>query len=97
MGKYICYCPAFDLIWSTSPWIGEGEYWAKMCQGNSRNGSPTFWWFCNLYRLTFPVVDHRLVIEGYAFEYYRGLMKNFYRWPSLYSGKKIIDIPKKFV
>jgi|WetSurMetagenome_2_1015567.scaffolds.fasta_scaffold09547_10 hypothetical protein len=26
-GKYILYCPAFDIIWGVSPWIGEGEYW----------------------------------------------------------------------
>lgn len=30
-GKVIYYCPAFDLIWGESWWIGEGELRIKMC------------------------------------------------------------------
>jgi hypothetical protein len=30
-GSYVVYCPAFDLNWSTSLWIGKGEHKVKMC------------------------------------------------------------------
>lgn len=30
-GKYILYCPAFNIVWGESKWIGKGELWVKMC------------------------------------------------------------------
>ena len=30
-GSIVYYCPAFDIVWGKSPWIGEGEYKIKMC------------------------------------------------------------------
>ena len=55
-GKYIVYCPAFGIVWGVSPWIGEGEYWAKMCpkENEYHPGWPTYMFFMDLFELTFP-------------------------------------------
>jgi hypothetical protein len=54
-GKYICYCPAFNIIWSKSSWVGKGECWAKMCLGSSAGTQwTTLLFFADLMDLTFP-------------------------------------------
>ena len=78
-GKYILYCPAFGITWSVSPWIGEGEYWAKMCpeKDEYHPGWSTYLWFMDLFDLSFPKnPGHGWILDVRHRELWDGVLDN---------------------